>query len=70
MDELEHCLEESCTGCRSILLRVYRELRAAGYDDPKAFESAVRVLELRHPGHGREHYRGLTAQWIAAEAEN
>lgn len=65
-----YCAEDNCTECRGILVRVYRELRAAGYDDPKAFQSAVRVLELRHPGHDGDYYLGLAAQWIAAEAEN
>jgi hypothetical protein len=50
------------------LLRTYKELRAAGYDDRNAFQAAIHVLTLRHPGHERDYYSGLAAQWIEAAA--
>jgi len=61
------CSDEICTECRGIITRVYEDLRLSGYGDRDAFASAVRVLELRHPGHDKEHYVGLAAEWIAAE---
>ena len=61
------CSDEVCTECRSIVANVYNELRRLGHGDRAAFASAVRVLELRHPGHDKEHYVGLAAEWIAAE---
>jgi hypothetical protein len=64
------CSNDHCTECRGILVRTYRELRGAGYGDEKAFLAAVHVLELRHPGHTRDYYTRLSAQWIEAEAEN
>jgi hypothetical protein len=64
------CSDQHCTECRSILLRTYRELRAGGYGDEKAFQAATHVLALRHPGHDRDYYVGLAAQWIEAEVPN
>lgn len=63
------CSNDHCTECRGILVRTYRELRGTGYGDEKAFLAAVHVLELRHPGHTRDYYARLTAQWIEAETE-
>jgi hypothetical protein len=40
----------SFTECRGIVTRVYEGLRLSGHSDRDAFASAVRVLELRHPG--------------------
>ena len=62
------CAEQLCQ-CRGILVRTYNELRAAGYDDRHAFEAATHVLTLRHPGHDRNYYSGLAAQWIEAGAK-
>ena len=64
------CSEDHCTECSGIVLRTYSELRDLGYDDPKAFQSAVRVLKLRHPGHTHDYYLGLAAKWIAAASES
>jgi hypothetical protein len=47
---------EDCDECARIVVRTYRELRNADYSDRDAFISAVRVLELRHPGHDRWFY--------------
>ncbi len=63
------CVEDVCTECRAICVRVYRELRGAGIHDEKAFDAATRVLELRHPGRLREFYRGLAAEWIAGDGD-
>jgi len=62
-------MQDECTECRGILLRVYRELREAGYSDSKAFQSAVRVMELRHPGRERGYTLYVVATWIAAESD-
>jgi len=57
-----------CTECRGIITRVYEDLRLAGHGDRDAFASAVRVLELRHPGQDKEHYLSLAAEWLADES--
>ena len=61
------CSDEVCSECHSIVANVYNELRRLGHGDRAAFASAVHVLELRHPGHNRDHYIDLAAKWIAAE---
>ena len=50
------CGKDDCEECEGVVVRTYRELRAADYSDRDAFISAVRVLELRHPGHERSYY--------------
>jgi hypothetical protein len=50
------CDQERCEECAGIIVRAYRELRKADYSDRDAFIAAVRVLELRHPGHDRSFY--------------
>jgi hypothetical protein len=50
------CEDEICTQCQGIVTRTYRELVDAGDSDRDAYLSAVRVLELRHPGHVRDYY--------------
>ena len=62
------CADRLCQ-CRGILLRTYSELRAAGYDGPNAFQAATHVLMLRHPGHDRDYYSALAAQWIGADGD-
>jgi hypothetical protein len=61
------CSDEVCTECCGIISRAYAELRLAGCEDRDAFASAIRVLELRHPGHDKKHYRDLAAEWIAVD---
>jgi len=61
------CMEEACTECERIVLRTYCELRRAGYDDRAAFDSAMHVLQLRHPGHGPAYYRERTARMISPQ---
>jgi hypothetical protein len=56
MSEQNSCDTEGCVECARIVVRTYRELRNADYSDRDAFISAVRVLELRHPGHDRWFY--------------
>jgi hypothetical protein len=56
MSELIPCGKEDCEECEGVVVRTYRELRGADYSDRDAFISAVRVLELRHPGHARSYY--------------
>ena len=62
------CVETACTECEGIVARTYRELREAGYPDRDAFVAAVRVLELRHPGHDRQYYFLRIAQWLGSDA--
>ena len=52
-----------------IVSRAYRELRDKGCSDREAFLSAVRVLELRHPGHERYYYFSRLANWLGAKPQ-
>jgi len=61
------CAEEACTECERIVGRVYSELRRAGYGERPAFQSAMHVLALRHPGHEREYYQRRARAIIAPE---
>jgi hypothetical protein len=67
MSEPIPCDNESCDECASVVVRAYRELRKANYSDRDAFMSAVRVLELRHPGHNRWFYFRSVARALGAE---
>ena len=67
MSNRVRCEDVSCTESEGIVARTYRELRDTGYSDRDAFLSAVRVLELRHPGHDRSYYFLRIAQWLGAE---
>jgi hypothetical protein len=67
MSERVHCDEEACVECARIIVRAYRELRRADYSDRDAFISAVRVLELRHPGHDRWFYFRNVARALGEE---
>lgn len=67
MPERSLCKEEVCTDCKAIVRRAYRELLENGDSDRDAYLSAVRVLELRHPGHDRSYYFLRVAQWLGAE---
>jgi hypothetical protein len=57
-----------CDECARIVVRTYRELRQADYSDRDAFISAVRVLELRHPGHDRGLYFRSVARALGNDA--
>ena len=61
------CPDENCTECQGIVTRAYRELLNTGNSDRHAYLSAVRVLELRHPGHDRNYYFLRVARWLASE---
>jgi hypothetical protein len=67
MSELIPCGKEECHECERIVVRTYRELRAADYSDRDAFISAVRVLELRHPGHERSYYFRRVARALGTD---
>jgi hypothetical protein len=67
MSDGVRCEDRACTECEGIVARAYHELRDTGYSDRDAFLSAVRVLELRHPGHERYYYFRRVAQWLGAE---
>jgi hypothetical protein len=62
------CVSDECTACKPIVTRAYRELRSTGATDRDAFLSAVRVLELRHPGHDRSIYFLKVANWLGMDA--
>jgi len=59
--------DESCTDCRGIITRTYRELLETGESDRHAYLCAVRVLKLRHPGHDPDYYFLRVANWLAGE---
>jgi len=61
------CYSEHCSDCEKIVTRAYRELRSKGQSDREAFLSAVRVLEIRHPGEDRNSYFLRVAQWLGTE---
>jgi hypothetical protein len=60
--------DENCTECRGIIARTYRELLESGESDRHAYLSAVRVLQLRHPGHDPNYYFLRVANWLASES--
>jgi hypothetical protein len=66
MAEQLPCGEEDCAECANVVVRTYRELRMADYSDRDAFISAVRVLELRHPGHDQWFYFRNVARALGA----
>jgi len=59
---------EDCAECADIVTRTYSELRARGYTDKEAFLSAVRVLELRHPGSNRYEYFRRVASLLGGQS--
>ena len=63
------CIDEECTECAAIVTRAYRELRVLGRTDREAFLSAVRVLEIRHPGEERGTYFLKVAHWLGMDRE-
>jgi len=67
MSEQVNCDKEDCMECARIVVRTYRELRKADYSDRDAFISAVRVLELRHPGHDQWFYFRNVARALGDE---
>ena len=68
MSERIPCDSEGCEECAGVVVRTYRELRKVDYSDRDAFMSAVRVLELRHPGHDRWFYFRNVARALGNEA--
>jgi hypothetical protein len=68
MSEPIPCGKEDCEECERIIVRTYRELRASDYSDRDAFISAVRVLELRHPGHARSYYFRRVARALGTDS--
>jgi hypothetical protein len=68
MSERNSCDVDDCDECARIVVRAYRELRNADYSDRDAFISAVRVLELRHPGHDRWFYFRNVARALGNDA--
>lgn len=63
------CFDAGCIECREIVTRAYRELRSRGSSDREAFLSAVRVLEIRHPGEDRNSYFLRVAQWLGTSSQ-
>ena len=68
MSEQIPCGEEDCEECARVVVRTYRELRMADHSDRDAFISAVRVLELRHPGHDQWFYFRNVARALGNES--
>ena len=69
MAEQIPCGEEDCEQCATVVVRTYRELRMASYSDRDAFMSAVRVLQLRHPGHDQWFYFRNVARALGSNSE-
>ncbi len=69
MSKQVHCFSDDCTECKGIVTRAYSELRGKGSSDRDAFFSAVRVLELRHPGKERNVYFLKVAHWLGTNPE-
>jgi hypothetical protein len=67
MPKPTHCADENCNECEGIIQRTYHELLDTGQSDRHAYLSAVRVLELRHPGHDPNYYFLRVARWLASE---
>lgn len=67
MSEQIPCENEGCEECAAVVVRTYHELRKVDYSDRDAFMSAVRVLELRHPGHDRWFYFRNVARALGNE---
>ena len=67
MSERIPCDSEGCEECARVVVRAYHELRKVDYSDRDAFMSAVRVLELRHPGHDRWFYFRNVARALGNE---
>jgi hypothetical protein len=57
--------KEFCGACRQVIVRTYREMRAHGQDDPEAFQVALNVLVLRHPGRRIDACASDAARWIS-----
>jgi len=68
MSERNSCDVEDCDECARIVVRTYRELRNADYTDREAFISAVRVMELRHPGRDRWFYFRNVARALGSDS--
>jgi hypothetical protein len=63
------CACESSVGCREVIVRAYRQLRARGRDDVSAFRAAVHVLDLRHPESRGARNLASAARWLSDIAE-
>lgn len=70
MSEVIPCEKDDCKDCERAVVRAYRELRASDYSDRDAFISAVRVLELRHPGHSRYYYFLRVARALGTDSSS
>jgi len=64
------CDEVYCGECGDVIARAYSELRDKGYSDRDAFMSAVKLLELRHPGHERYYYFRCAAQLLGGKRQS
>ncbi len=49
-------------------MRAYDGMRLSG-GDISAFEVAVTVLSLRHPGHSKGDYRQTVSAWLSHEED-
>ena len=68
-DSDEGYCTDQCDSCRNVIVRTYRGVRAGGRDDRSAFQSAVKVLSLRHPERTQEENIELASVWIAQALE-
>ena len=47
--------------CRTVVTRVYRELRDRNIPVPSAFDTATRIFRLHHPDAGEQDARRIVA---------
>ena len=59
--------DEFCERCQVVVKRAYGSMRLAGRNDRSAFDAAVRVLSLRHPGHPSDQYKRVVSDWLYGE---
>ena len=64
------CDEAKNCGCRTVVTRVYRELRERRIAASWAFETAARIFRLHHPEVPETEARRAIAEWLGGPHEN
>ena len=62
------CEISMACGCRVVVTRVYRELRARHVPDAAAFDTAATILRLHHPEVAVPDARFTLAEWLEGSA--
>jgi hypothetical protein len=58
------CDDTTNCNCRTVVTRVYRELRDRNIPDPSAFDTAARIFRLHHPETRERDARHTIANWL------